>query len=134
MSLIEEAKRKTNHLTPNEWAALEGIVARLHERYGDDLLRVVLFGSKARGDFDEESDLDLLVVVRMEDEDYWRHWKEIVDMSWKVEFDYDLVFTLIIKDENDYARMKNWNLLFNRNVDHDGIVLWKLKLSVQLSA
>ncbi len=132
MLLIEQAKQTINHLKPNEWAALEEIIAQVHKQYGDDLLRVVLFGSKARGDFDEESDLDLLIVVRMEDEDYWRHWKEIVDMSWKIEFDFDLVFTLIIKDEKDYMRMTNWNLLLNRNINHDGIELWTLKQSVPL--
>ena len=51
------------HLTPNERAGLEAFVDCLRCRYGDDLLRVVLFGSKARGDFDDESDIDLLVVV-----------------------------------------------------------------------
>jgi predicted nucleotidyltransferase len=50
---------RLGHLTKSERAALETFVARLRQRYGDDLLRVVLFGSKARGDSDEESDLTL---------------------------------------------------------------------------
>jgi len=44
------------------------------------LLRVVLFGSKARGDFDDESDLDLLIVVRMLDGRYRQYWSEIADI------------------------------------------------------
>ena len=36
----------------------------LRERFGARLERVVLFGSRARGDADEESDVDVLVVVR----------------------------------------------------------------------
>ena len=56
MTLVERTKVKIDHLTPNEWIALDEIVTRLCARYGEDLLRVVLLGSIARGDFHEESD------------------------------------------------------------------------------
>jgi len=36
----------------------------LDEMYGDRLERVVLFGSRARGDADEESDYDIAVFLR----------------------------------------------------------------------
>lgn len=39
-------------------------VAALGRRFGDDLVSVVLFGSRARGDARPESDIDVLVVVR----------------------------------------------------------------------
>jgi len=44
--------------------ALAEFVRRLHEAEGNNLLRVVLFGSMARGDFDEESDTDVFVLLR----------------------------------------------------------------------
>jgi predicted nucleotidyltransferase len=47
---------RLSHLTANERAGLAALVNRLCQRYGNDLLRVVLFGSKARGDFDDESE------------------------------------------------------------------------------
>jgi uncharacterized protein len=118
------AERLPSHLTPNERAALVTLVDRLHQRYGEDLLRVVLFGSKARGDFDEESDLDLLIVVRMPDDNYWRHWNEIVTTTYDLELTYSVVFSFIIKGEPGYALMRQWNLLLNRHIEQDGIELW----------
>lgn len=118
-NLIE---RLPAHLTSNERAALMALVDRLRQGYGNDLLRVVLFGSKARGDFDEESDLDVLIVVRMDD--YWRHWNEIIKTTYDLELTYNLVFSFIIKDEREYALMRRWNLLLNRNIEQDGIELW----------
>jgi predicted nucleotidyltransferase len=50
----------TEHLR----ADLDRYVSLLGERFGDDLLSVVLFGSRARGETRPESDVDLLVVVR----------------------------------------------------------------------
>ena len=38
--------------------------AALNEMYADRLERVVLFGSRARGDADEESDYDIAVFLR----------------------------------------------------------------------
>jgi len=43
---------------------LEAFLKRLQEREGDNLLRVVLFGSVARGDAREDSDIDVLVLVK----------------------------------------------------------------------
>jgi predicted nucleotidyltransferase len=114
---------RLQHLAANERAALAAFVARLRQQYGDDLLRVVLFGSKARGDADKESDLDVLVVVRVPLEDYDRHWMQIVDLAWETGFERDLVFSPLIKDEAAYAQMQEWNLLINRNIEQDGVEL-----------
>jgi predicted nucleotidyltransferase len=88
---------RLEHLTENERAALAALVEQSRQRYGDDLLRVVLFGSKARGDFDAESDLDVLIVARIPEEEYWQHWKQIVDLACGVELKYWLVFSTLIE-------------------------------------
>jgi predicted nucleotidyltransferase len=105
----------------------------LRRHYGDDLLRVVLFGSKARGDFDDESDLDLLVVVRFPDEDYWQHWQQITDMAWEVEFEYGVVMTTIVKTPAEYAKMQHHRLLFYRNIERDGVTLWTMQPDALIS-
>ncbi|MFQ5340986.1 MAG: nucleotidyltransferase family protein [Anaerolineae bacterium] len=118
------------HLTPNERAALVAFVDRLRERYDGDLLRVVLFGSKARMDFDDESDLDVLVVMRMRSDDYREYWNEIVDIAWEIELTYGIVTSLIIKDEVGYANMRDHRLLLARNIEQDGVELWRKQPSV----
>ena len=115
-----------SHLTSNERAGLAAFINRLHQAYGTNLLRVILFGSKARGDFDDQSDLDVLVVVRMSGDDYWQHWRRIVDMAWEVELAYSLVISSIIKHAHDYTKMCEHQSLLARNVERDGIVLWMM--------
>ena len=50
-------KRRGRELTLDE---LREIVAPIAERYG--ILRMFLFGSRARGDFDENSDYDFIIL------------------------------------------------------------------------
>ncbi len=45
-------------------AALDDARRRLAEIYGDRIVRVILYGSQARGDAHADSDVDVLVVLR----------------------------------------------------------------------
>lgn len=53
-----------SHLSPHERATLASFVASLRQLLGDRLVGTTLFGSRARGHGDEDSDLDVYVVVR----------------------------------------------------------------------
>ncbi len=54
--------------------------AALTERYGDRIERVVLFGSRARGDARPDSDYD--VALFLEDlSDHWQEVRRIVDIQ-----------------------------------------------------
>ena len=119
------------HLKPNERAALAAFVETLSARYGEDLERVVLFGSKARGDFDAEADLDVLVVVH--ERDHRQYWDEITDIAWQVELDFGVVTSLVIKNADEYALMRSHQLLLARNIQRDGIELWTTPPSATIS-
>lgn len=51
------------HLSATEKEALADSLERMRALLGDDLLEARLFGSRARGEGDEESDLDVALIV-----------------------------------------------------------------------
>jgi predicted nucleotidyltransferase len=59
--------------TPADDPVLKRFRATLDEIYGDQLERVVLFGSRARGDAREDSDYDVAVFI----EDFVDRWREV---------------------------------------------------------
>jgi predicted nucleotidyltransferase len=68
-------------LAPAEREAIEAAAARLRARF--PVTDVVLYGSKARGDSDPESDIDLLVLTSrpLDAEEQQRIWSDLDDIS-----------------------------------------------------
>ncbi|MBX3228649.1 MAG: nucleotidyltransferase domain-containing protein [Labilithrix sp.] len=64
-------------------ASLERFRGLLEDRFGARLREVVLFGSRARGDAHEESDVDVLVVI---DALTPEERRVVVDLSYDVDF------------------------------------------------
>ncbi len=65
---------------------LAEVVAALKQGLGDSLVSVVLFGSRARGEADEASDWDLLVIARyLPDKVMDRHLllKQMLPVTWR---------------------------------------------------
>jgi predicted nucleotidyltransferase len=53
-------------MNPRLRTILAELRSRLEALYGDRLVKLVLFGSQARGDADADSDIDVLVVLKGE--------------------------------------------------------------------
>ena len=51
------------HLSPNEEDAIAAFTNYLLEEMAGNLSHIYLFGSKARGNFQPDSDIDLLVIA-----------------------------------------------------------------------
>jgi predicted nucleotidyltransferase len=59
-------------------AAVSEYAAALRNRFGEELLMVRVFGSYARGEADEESDVDVAVVLDRVD---WARQAEVIDLA-----------------------------------------------------
>ena len=89
MLFRSEALDSFPFLEPVVKDTLKEFVLRLKEAEGTNLLRIVLFGSMARGDFDEKSDTDVFVLLHEGDDS-----KKTYDIA-KIAYDaaYDVCFT-----------------------------------------
>jgi predicted nucleotidyltransferase len=105
-------------LNYNEQIGIEGITSELTEKY-PFIKKIILYGSKARGDFSEDSDIDLLFVI---DQEITRSVKfEIYDIIHKYELDNDIVVSAIFVSESDFNTKLS---LLLKGVKKEGITLW----------
>jgi predicted nucleotidyltransferase len=85
-------------ITPKQIQALSEIKRKLLDRF--DIEAFVLYGSVARGQADEESDVDLLIVTSKAFTRFERH--EITDVVFEVNLRHDTNFSTLVVD------LKSW--------------------------
>lgn len=84
--------------------------------------KIILYGSQARGDNSEGSDIDILVIVDEPNEALYELKKKIWQYTNDISLQQDEVISLILKSMNDYKKMRN--TLFYQNIAKDGIELY----------
>lgn len=95
-------------------------VAALKERHGDFVQRVVVYGSRARGEGGPDSDLDLLVVVRDGD---WRLRFELLDLAGDLDQDHVVLPSVQVFTEEEWADMHRSESVYREAVERDGIAV-----------
>jgi len=107
-----------SHLTANEQAAITRYAAAIRERFPQRILSLTLFGSKARGDADSESDIDLLVLVDKEDRRFRSElWRIASDLS----LEYNIVLSVRVFAETRWAETQRIRPPLYRAVLADGV-------------
>lgn len=100
---------------------LSEIEKRIRSSFGEKVQKIILFGSYARGDYDEESDVDILVIVDDENLNYYKKKRiEIISDYLNKE---EIFLSIIIEKASIVERYKNYSP-FLINVDNEGKVLY----------
>ena len=113
--MISDAK----YLNDIEKEALAQIENRISARFG--VWKYILFGSKARGDFRQDSDIDLLIVT--DRKLTWREKDAIISNVYEVNLLFGTLYTaqIVIKDDWEQGR---WTCLpLKQSIDKDGILV-----------
>ncbi|MGA9350662.1 MAG: nucleotidyltransferase domain-containing protein [Anaerolineae bacterium] len=109
-----------NYLQPHEQMAVNDYVNRLHFNLGDNLMGLWLFGSKLRGDFDSDSDIDLLVVLKiLQPATRWR----IREIAARCSLEHDVLFNTHILDQARWEEEVYYQSTLWREIQRDGVSL-----------
>ncbi len=108
-------------LTEMERRALADFVSRLQATYPDEILDVRLFGSKARGDADAESDIDLLVIVAGEERPLRR---AIARLGSEIDLEYGVVLSDLTMSQKRFEWHRRHRAPLYRALARESISLW----------
>ncbi len=106
-------------LAPNQFQALAELKHSLHNHF--DIVILSLYGSVARGEANEESDIDLLVVTAYPLTRFARH--KITDLTFEVNLLYDTNFSTLVVDRKSWEEGPLSVLPLREEIDKDGIIL-----------
>jgi len=98
---------------------LSEVKQELKKLYKDDLIDIILYGSYARGDYNENSDVDLLVVLKSI-ETAGKETDKIVDAIYDISLKYNTLISVVPVSFDDYKRINSPLLL---NVRQEGVLV-----------
>lgn len=89
---------------------------------GESLKKVILYGSYARGDYREDSDIDIMVLTTLTDEEIEQSENKIFDIAFDFQMEYGVDISVILKNE-DHFNYWLGALPFYNNIQKEGVVL-----------
>ena len=106
-------------MTPKVKQVLAELHARLEESYGERLVRLVLFGSQARGDARSDSDIDVMVVLGGEVEVETER-RRVLPITAELSLAHDVVILCVYVSERRYDQEQSPLL---RNARTEGVAV-----------
>ncbi len=112
-------KKSFDYLSKIEKKIIRAFVKELREKFGENILSIRLFGSKVRGDFTKDSDIDVFILVR--EKKGLRD--KISDVSSEYFFKSNLPLSPVVYSLFEYKKNKELGSFFFENVEKEGIIL-----------
>jgi predicted nucleotidyltransferase len=112
---------KTQEELKNIFAEL---ISRVQPVFGDKLKKVILFGSYARGDYDAESDIDVMLILDQDDESLRKYNDILTEIDVDIDLKYGVVICSIMQNEQRFLKYQH-ALPFYTNVINEGVTLYE---------
>ena len=95
----------------------------LFEIFENKLKKVILYGSYARGDFENESDIDIIALVEMTDNNIIDKQKIIIDLGATISYENNIMVFIMVKDVNHF---NNWLPVYPlyKNIITEGVTFF----------
>lgn len=92
--------------------------------YGKHVKQVILYGSYARGDFRQDSDVDVMVLVDLSDTQIESYSDALSELGFEYNIKYDIWFMPVVKNELHFGEWSA-DYPFYSNIVKEGITLYE---------
>lgn len=103
---------------------VEKYIDALKKIYGKAMKVVLLYGSYARGDYNEKSDVDIMILVDMPDSVINKFFAQTADMTYDFNMDNHVEFSPAVKNIKQFYKWVEVNP-FYKKVKKEGRVLYE---------
>lgn len=101
---------------------LNQFITQISNLIGNRLKKVILYGSYARGDYDKNSDIDIMILTDLTDEEISEYRIKIRDLACDLELENDIIISPIVRNIEKYNKRIDI-IPFYMNVQKEGVVL-----------
>ena len=89
----------------------------------DDLVEIVLYGSCARGDYTEDSDVDIALLTKSDRIEAQKYTGELSMIATELAMKYFAVVNFVCLPYEEFVEKKSWYSYF-KNIEKEGEVLY----------
>lgn len=89
---------------------------------GNDLRKIIVYGSYARGDYDENSDIDIMILSSLPESSIEKIEETLCDKVFDILMSYGVQISIIVKNE-DHFNYWLGALPFYDNVNREGVTI-----------
>jgi len=107
-------------LNKEETGVLEEFKRRVQEQFPGEFVNMLVFGSKARGDATQESDIDVIVITHSDDK---KLAKNIRYAGYDLEIEHGIILSIQVYSERYINYLRNIPTQFIQNVDREAVVI-----------
>ena len=100
---------------------LSELELKLRDLFKDNLKKIILYGSYARGTYDDESDIDVMVLIDGVNKKEYK--KYITDIRLELVINYSILPSITVEIESEYYKNIDIQFLF-KNIESEGVELY----------
>ena len=103
---------------------IDTYINNIRDIYGSHLCNIILYGSYARGDYNEYSDIDIMILVDLSDMDIKKYRHQLSDMTFDINIENDIDIKPMAVNDQHFNR---WVGVypFYANVKEEGVMLYE---------
>ena len=101
---------------------IKEFIQGVNDILGNRVKKIILYGSYARGDYNNNSDIDIMILTDLSDEEMYEFLVKISDMAYDIELENDVMFSPLLKNIDKFNYWLSV-LPFYMNVQKEGVVL-----------
>lgn len=103
---------------------IDEFVKGVKEILGNRAKKIILYGSYARGDYNGKSDIDIMILTDLTENEIANYRDKILDFAYDIEWDndFDIDISPLVKNIDNYNKRIDV-IPFYMNVQKEGVVL-----------
>lgn len=103
---------------------IDEFVKGVNEILGIRVKKIILYGSYARGDYNKSSDIDIMILTDLNDDEILEYREKILDYAYDIEWNnnFDIVVSPLIKNIDKYNKRIDV-IPFYMNIQREGVVI-----------
>ena len=104
-------------------AVKNDVVCKVTSLMKGDLVEIILYGSCARGDYTDDSDIDIALITKCDRLEVKKYSSELAGIATELAMKYFAVVNFVCLPFGEYVAKNKWYEYF-RNIREDGEILY----------